>query len=261
MPHLNEVQRRVVAGAMARALGHGGKTAVAAASGLSWNTVIKAQAEVEAGIEPSERLRAPGAGDKPAVDKQPGLLEALDELVHPDTRGNPMSLLRWTLKSTYELARDLQGRQFKVSAELVRRLLHQMGYSLQAPAKQNEGTAHPDRDGQFGHLNALAAEFLTAGEPVISVDTKKKELIGGYANGGREWQPAGEPERVHVHDFADRALGEFAKAIPYGVYDVGNDEGWCRSVTLLTPPSSRWSRSAAGGTPSAAPGSLTPPAC
>jgi transposase len=226
LPHLNEVQRRVVAGSMARALGHGGKTAVAAASGLSRNTVIKAQAEVEAGIEPSERLRAPGAGDKPAIDKQPGLLEALDELVHPDTRGTPMSLLRWTLKSTYELARELQARGFKVSAELVRRLLHQLGYSLQAPAKQNEGTAHPDRDGQFRYLNDLAAANVADGEPVISVDTKKKELIGSYANGGREWQPAGEPTRVNVHDFADRALGEFAKAIPYGIYDTTNDEGW-----------------------------------
>ena len=226
LPNLNEVQRRVVAGSMARALGHGGKSRVAEASGLSRNTVIKAQGEVEAGIVPSDRLRAPGAGDKPAVDKQPGLLEALDELVHPDTRGTPMSLLRWTLKSTYQLARDLQARGFSVSAELVRRLLHQMGYSLQAPAKQNEGTAHPDRDGQFRYLNDLAAAYVADGQPVISVDTKKKELIGSYANGGREWQPTGEPERVNVHDFADRALGEFAKAIPYGVYDVGNDQGW-----------------------------------
>jgi transposase len=226
MPHLNEVQRRVVAGSMARALGHGGKSAVAAAAGLSRNTVIKAQAEVEVGIEPSERLRAPGAGDKPAIDKQPGLLEALDELVHPDTRGTPMSLLRWTLKSTYQLAEDLTGRGFKVSAELVRRLLHQMGYSLQAPAKHNEGSAHPDRDGQFAYLNDLAAEHVAAGQPVISVDTKKKELIGNYANGAREWQPAGAPTRVNVHDFADRALGEFAKAIPYGIYDTVNDQGW-----------------------------------
>jgi len=226
MPHLNEVQRRVVAGAMARGLGRGGKSAVAEASGLSRNTVIKAQAEVEAGIEPSDRLRAPGAGDKPAVDKQPGLLEALDELVHPGTRGSPMSPLRWTLKSTYELARELSAAGFSASAELVRRLLHQMGYSLQAPAKQNEGTSHPDRDGQFRHINALAAERLSAGEPVISVDTKKKEIIGNFSNGGTEWHPAGEPTRVNVHDFADRALGEFAKAIPYGVYDVGNDQGW-----------------------------------
>ena len=137
-----------------------------------------------------------------------------------------MSALRWTLKSTYELAGELQTKGFRASAELVRRLLHQMGYSLQAPAKQNEGTAHPDRDGQFRYLNGLAAKRLDMGEPVISVDTKKKELIGNFANGGREWQPKGEPERVNVHDFADRALGEFAKAIPYGVYDLGNDEGW-----------------------------------
>ena len=143
MPHLNEVQRRVVAGAMARALGRGGKTAVAEASGMSRNTVIKAQAEVEAGIAPSERLRAPGAGDKPAIDKQPGLFEALDELVHPDTRGNPMSLLRWTLKSTYELARELQGRGFKVSAELVRRLLHQTGLLAAGPGQAERGHRPP----------------------------------------------------------------------------------------------------------------------
>ena len=226
MPHLNELQRRVVAGAMAEAMGRGGKTSVAKASGLSRNTVIKAQAEVEAGIVPSQRLRPPGGGDKPAVEKQPGLAEALDELVHPETRGTPMSALRWTLKSTYELARELQSQGFRASAELVRRLLHQMGYSLQAPSKQVEGASHPDRDGQFRYLNNLVAQRLAAGEPVVSVDTKKKELIGSYANGGREWQPAGEPERANVHDFADRALGEFAKAIPYGVYDVGNDEGW-----------------------------------
>ena len=226
MPHLNEVQRRLVAGAVARSLGHGGKSRVASASGLSRNTVIKGQGEVETGVEPSDRLRAPGAGDKKAIDKQPGLLAALDELVHPDTRGNPMSPLRWTLKSTYELARELSALGFQASAELVRRTLHDMGYSLQAPAKQNEGSAHPDRDGQFNHINALAAERLGVGEPVISVDTKKKELIGNYANGGREWQPAGEPDRVNVHDFPDRALGEFAKAIPYGVYDIANNAGW-----------------------------------
>jgi hypothetical protein len=147
-------------------------------------------------------------------------------LVHPSTRGTPMSALRWTLKSTYELARDLQDHGYRASAELVRRLLHQMGYSLQAPAKQNEGTAHPDRDGQFRYINDLVCKRIELGEPVISVDTKKKELIGSFANGGQEWHPAGEPTRVNVHDFADRALGEFAKAIPYGVYDVGNDEGW-----------------------------------
>jgi transposase len=226
LPHLNEVQRRVVAGAMAAAIGRGGKTAVAVASGLGRNTVTKGEREVREGVEPSERLRAPGAGDKPAIDKQPGLLEALDELVWPETRGHPESPLRWTLTSTYELARQLTTQGYRVSAELVRRLLHQMGYSLQAPAKQIEGTSHPDRDGQFNYLNAMVAERLGEGEPVISVDTKKKELIGRYANGGRDWRPAGEPERVNVHDFADRELGEHAKAIPYGIYDIGNDEGW-----------------------------------
>lgn len=226
LPHLNEVQRRVVAGAMAAALGRGGKTAVAEASGLGRNTVSKGEREVAAGIEPSQRLRAPGAGDKPAIDKQPGLLAALDELVWPETRGHPESPLRWTLTSTYELARQLTAQGFKVSAELVRRLLHQMGYSLQAPSKQIEGASHPDRDGQFEYLNAVVAERLGAGEPVISVDTKKKELIGRFANGGREWRPSGDPERVNVHDFKDGSLGEYAKAIPYGIYDIGNDEGW-----------------------------------
>ena len=226
MPHLNEVQRRVVAGSMARAIGHGGRSRVADAAGMSRNTVVKALAEVEAGIEPSDRIRAVGAGDKPAIDKQPGLLVALDELVHPETRGTPMSPLKWTLKSTYQLARELGDQGFSASAELVRRLLHQAGYSLQAPAKQLEGTAHPDRNAQFEYLNKIVAEALAAGEPVISVDTKKKELIGTYANGGREWEPAGQPTRVNVHDFADRTLGDYAKAIPYGVYDVANDEGW-----------------------------------
>jgi len=193
---------------------------------MSSSTVNTATRQVRAGIEPSDRVREAGAGDKPAIDKQPGLMEALDELVHPETRGTPMSALRWTLKSTYELARDLQSRGFSASAELVRRLLHQMGYSLQAPAKQNEGTQHPDRDAQFSYLNDQAMRRLNRGEPVISVDTKKKELIGNYANRGKEWQPKGEPHRVNVHDFKDVSLGEFAKAIPYGVYDVGNDEGW-----------------------------------
>lgn len=226
LPHLNEVQRRVVAGAVARGLGRGGKTRVAEASGMSRNTVLKAQAEVEAGIVPSERLRLVGGGDRPAEDKQPGILEALDELVHPETRGSPMSPLRWTSKSTYKLAGELVEQGYRASAEWVRRTLRRVGYSLQAPAKENEGATHPDRDGQFRYINDLAAWCLAVGEPVISVDTKKKELIGTYANGGREWQPAGEPTRVNVHDFADRSLGEHAKAIPYGIYDLGNDEGW-----------------------------------
>ncbi len=226
LPHLNEVQRRVVAGAIARAIGDGGKSRVAEAAGMGRNTVAKAVGEIETGIEPSVRLRAPGAGDKPAIDKQPGLLTALDELVHPETRGTPMSPLRWTLKSTYQLAGELSDRGFSASAELVRRLLHQCGYSLQAPSKTLEGASHPDRNAQFDYLNRVVADALGAGEPVISVDTKKKELIGNYANGGREWEPAGQPTKANTHDFPDRHLGDYAKAIPYGVYDLANDEGW-----------------------------------
>lgn len=226
MPHLGERQRRVLTGAMAEALGRGGQAFVARASGISTSTMSKAALEVRAGAEPSDRQRAPGGGDRPAVVKQPGLAEALDELVHPSTRGSPMSPLRWTLKSTRQLSRELAAQGFRASAELVRRLLGQMGYSLQGTAKRNEGASHPDRDAQFAYLNGLAAEFLAAAEPVISVDTKKKELIGRYANGGTEWQPSGEPERVAVHDFPDRALGPFAKAIPYGVYDIANNDGW-----------------------------------
>jgi hypothetical protein len=223
LPHLDERQRRVVAGAMSEMLGHGGKTAVATASGMSRNTVIKAQSEVEAGIEPSSRLREPGAGAKPLTEIQPGLLEALDELVHPETRGNPMSLLRWTSKSTAHLAKDLVRQGFRISDDTVGRLLKRLGYSLQAPAKQKEGTAHPDRDGQFRYLNDTASGFVADGHPVISVDTKKKELVGEFANKGVEYQPTGEPERVSTHDFVDPELG---RAIPYGVYDTVNDEGW-----------------------------------
>ena len=226
LPHMNELQRRVVGGAAAEMLGRGGKTAVAVASGMSRNTVIKAQAEVEAGLEPSERLRAPGGGDKLLIDKQPGLLEALDELVHPSTRGNPMSLLRWTSKSSTHLAAELVGEGFDVSSRTVLRMLHYLGYSLQANAKVTEGSQHADRDAQFRYLNDMAAGFIADDQPVISVDTKKKELIGDYANRGTEWSPESEPERVQVHDFADRSLGEHAKAIPYGIYDVTNDEGW-----------------------------------
>ncbi len=226
LPHTNELQRRVVAGAMSEMLGRGGKTAVATASGMSRNTVIKAEGEVIAGIEPSSRLRAVGGGDKSLLDTQPGLLAALDELVNPATRGNPMSKLRWTSKSSTKLAAELVDQGFEVSSRSVLRLLHRLGYSLQADAKVTEGRQHPDRDAQFRYLNDMATGFIDDGQSVISVDTKKKELIGDYANGGAEWSPEGHPERVQVHDFADRALGDHAKAIPYGIYDVTNNEGW-----------------------------------
>ena len=226
LPHMNERQRRVVAGAAAEMFGRGGKTAVATASGMSRNTVIKAESEVAAGIEPAVRLRAPGGGDKPLTDRQPELLEALDELVYPETRGNPMSRLRWTSKSSSKLADELVTQGYEVSARSVQRLLHRLGYSLQANAKVTEGRQHPDRDAQFHYLNEMADTFIDDDQPVISVDTKKKELIGDYANGGSEWELEGQPVRVNVHDFADRDLGEHGKAIPYGIYDVANDEGW-----------------------------------
>ena len=221
LPHLNERQRRVLAGAAAEMLGN--KSAVAEAAGMSRNTVIKAEAEVGAGMEPQERQRPPGAGQKPITEAQPGILEDLDLLVRPETRGDPTSLLRWTPKSTYKLAEELVRQGYKVSADSVGKLLRRLGYSLQAPSKQKEGTRHPDRDGQFRYLNKTAGEFLAHGQPVISVDTKKKELVGEFSKGGREWQPKGEPDEVNVHDFVDEQLG---RAVPYGVYDLANDEGW-----------------------------------
>jgi hypothetical protein len=224
LPHLNEVQRRVVAGAMTEALGRGGKTAVAESSGMSRNTVIKAEREVSEGIEPSERQRALGGGDIKSEVKQPGLLEALDELVHPETRGNPMSFMRWTSKSTGKLAEDLVRQGFKITDDTVGRILKkELGCSLQAPSKQKEGTAHPDRDAQFHYLNKQIGLFAKGGEPVISVDTKKKEIVGEFSNGGAEWHPVGEPTRTKTHDFVDKELG---RAVPYGVYDLANDEGW-----------------------------------
>ena len=220
---LDERQRRLQAGAMARLLGRGGQARVTEASGMSRNTVIAGTREIATGVGRSDRVRAKGAGPKLLIDTRPGLLEALDELVHPETRGTPMSLLRWTSKSTAKLAGELVREGFEISPDTVGRLLKRMGYSLQAPSKQKEGGQHADRDAQFHYLNRLAGEFTAAGDPVISVDTKKKELVGDYANGGREWQPVGEPEIVNGHDFPDPNMG---KAIPYGIYDVANNEGW-----------------------------------
>lgn len=213
----------MVVGAAVGMCGPGTKSMVAEASGMSRNTVIKAVTEVEAGIEPSDRVRAPGAGVKPITETQPDLLAALDELVHPETRGNPMSLLRWTSKSTTNLAKDLVRQGFTVSDDTVGRLLKRLGFSLQAPSKSKELTRHPDRNGQFEYLNDTAATYVADGQPVISVDTKKKELVGEYTNGGAEYQPAGQPVAVLDHDFIDPESG---KAIPYGVYDVINNEGW-----------------------------------
>lgn len=224
VPLLDERQRRLVAGAMATALGRGGPTRVTEATGLSRNTVISGVRALEAGAGPSDRVRAPGAGRRFLIDEQPGLLQDLDDLVEPESRGDPMSPLRWTAKSTETLAAALVDSGYQISADTVGNLLKEMDYSLQAPAKQLEGTQHPDRDAQFAYINKTAGQRLRAKQPVISCDTKKKELVNGRkANGGKEYQPKGRPERVDVHDFPDR---EIPKAVPYGVLDVGADEGW-----------------------------------
>ena len=223
MPHLDERQRRIVAGAEARALGRGGIAMVAQVTGMSRSTVQDAVAEVDAGVEPSTRVRRPGGGRKALTKTDPTLLADLEALVAPTSRGDPESPLRWTAKSTRTLALELAGKGHQISHVVVGELLRGLGYSLQSTAKTKEGSSHPDRDAQFRYLSDQAATHLNQGQPVISVDTKKKELVGEYANKGREWQPKGTPEKVKVHDFIDPSLG---KAIPYGVYDVGLNEGW-----------------------------------
>ncbi len=225
LPHLDERQRRVLLGAEARTIGRGGIAAVARAAGVSEATVSKAVKELDAPGEalPVGRARRKGGGRKPLVETDPGLVDALETLVDPATRGDPESPLRWSSKSTRELADALDEQGHRVSHVTVGRLLRAAGYSLQAAAKTREGRQHPDRDAQFRYLATTVNDYLAAGDPVVSVDTKKKELVGNYKNAGREWQPTGEPVEVDVHDFPDPAVG---KAIPYGVYDVGANAGW-----------------------------------
>jgi hypothetical protein len=223
LPHLDERQQRLVMAGEARALGHGGIAVVVAATGSSRSRVSQGVAELEAGVAPLGRARRTGGGRKPVTVTDPALLAALLALVEPTRRGDPESVLCWTTLSTRKLAAELTAAGHRVGPDTVARLLHEAGFSLQANAKTVEGAQHPDRDAQFGYLNEQAAEHLAAGDPVISVDTKKKELVGPYKNGGKEWRPAGQPEQVNVHDFLDPALG---KANPYGVYDLGTDTGW-----------------------------------
>ena len=223
LPHLDERQRRLVMGAEARALGHGGIKTVARAAGTSAVTVSRGVDELEEGGKPLGRTRKPGGGRKPATLTDPGLGAALLALVEPGARGDPESPLRWTTKSLRRLQTELAAAGHRVSAPTVAKLLKAEGFSLQANAKVIEGAQHPDRDAQFRYLNDQARDHIGSGDPVISVDTKKKELVGQFKNVGREWLPRGEPERVNVHDFMDKQLG---KAIPYGVYDVPADAGW-----------------------------------
>ena len=222
--HLDEKQRRLLAGGVARLLGRGGPTRVAEASRMSRNTVNDGVRSFDAGEAPTGRVRAEGGGRPRLEDLDATLLADLDDLVEPDARGDPMSPLRWTLKSTRQLAGALKGMGHEISYWMVGYLLKEMGYRLQATAKVSEGAQHPDRNDQFEYINALAGERVAAGLPVISVDCKKKELVNGRkANRGREWQPTGSPERVDVHDFPDK---DVPKAIPYGVYDAEGNEGW-----------------------------------
>jgi hypothetical protein len=222
-PYLDERQRRLVLAAEAVELGRGGITAVAQATGVHPDTVGKGVRELTGGVEPSGRVRAPGGGRKPATETDPWLAPALKALVDPHTRGDPESPLVWTTKSTKNLADTLTGNGHPISDRTVARLLRGQGFSLQGNAKVTEGRQHLDRDAQFGYLNAQVTTHLAAGAPVVSVDTKKKELVGEFKNGGREYQPQGSPVEVNVHDFPDKELG---KAIPYGIYDVAANTGW-----------------------------------
>jgi DDE family transposase len=222
-PHLDERQRRLLMGAEARVLGHGGIRVVARAAGVREATVSLGASELEAGAEPLGRARKPGGGRKRLADLDPGLRPALLALVEPDERGDPMSPLRWTTKSLRALSGELIRQGHRAGADTVADLLREEGFSLQGNAKTIEGNQVPDRDAQFRYLNEQVRDHRDAGQPVISVDTKKKELVGNYHNGGRGWRPAGEPVRVNVHDFPDLELG---KAIPYGIYDLAADAGW-----------------------------------
>jgi transposase len=224
-PALNERSRRLWAASEARAIGWGGIARVERATGISRSTIKRGLEELETDepVLAPERVRRPGGGRKRAVDKDPTLRTDLDALVEPTTSGAPDSPLRWTSKSVRRLADELEAMGHDASYRVVMELLHEMGYSLQANRKSREGTAHPDRDAQFQYLNEAVRSRQARGEPVVSVDTKKKELVGDFKNPGREWRPKGEPERVRVHDFK---IPEQGKAIPYGVYDLTRDEGW-----------------------------------
>jgi len=222
LPHLDERQQRLVLAGEAHSLGHGGIAAVARASGASRSRISLGVAELEAGEAPLGRARRSGGGRKSLTETDPELVTALLALVEPTRRGDPESTLAWTTLSTRKLADELTGAGHKVASDTVARLLHENGFSLQANSKTLEGASHPDRDAQFSYINEQATAHLTAGDPVISVDTKKKELVGDYKNSGQEWRPAGDPDKVKVHDFK----GELGKANPYGVYDLAADTGW-----------------------------------
>jgi hypothetical protein len=222
---MDERQRRLWAGAEAGAIGFGGVAVVARATGLAISTVRKGRDEARAGARPEDVVKVRrSSGTRSFEAANPDVWPMLEQLVDPVTRGDPESPLRWTCKSTHVLAAELfEQHGIRISDKTVAKMLREHGYSLQAPNKAVEGKQHPDRNAQFKHINATAERCLERGVPVISVDTKKKELVGNFKNGGREWQPEGEPELVDVHDFPEQAIG---KAIPYGIYDIGANDGF-----------------------------------
>ena len=221
---LNERTRRLWAGTEAVAWGRGGIAAVRRVTGLSRNTIVRGLREAQqAPPLDATRIRRPGGGRKAKATVDPSLVDALERLVEPVSRGDPESPLRWTCKSTRRLAKELAHQGYTVSHRLVAALLHELDYSLQANRKAKQGASHPDRNAQFEHINRKVARWVSRRQPAISVDTKKKELVGDFKNSGREWRPQGDPELVRVHDFPDKKLG---KAIPYGVYDLVRNAGW-----------------------------------
>ena len=223
-PVLDERGRRLFAASEARAAGRGGIEAVPRATGIARSTIGRGLADLRAGAAAfGTRVRRAGGGCQPAAQTQPGLLETLDELVRSSIRGDPEAPLRWISRSQRHLSAALAERGFAAGQKLDGRLLRRLGFSLQANRKTREGVSHPDRDAQFEHINAAVREFQAAGEPAISADTKKKELVGDFRNGGRELRPKGQPEPVRVHDFA---IPELGKAVPYGVYDIAANAGW-----------------------------------
>jgi len=223
-PHLNERERRLFAATEAAAAGYGGIVAVSGATGIAVSTIGRGLKDLaEAGGLLAGRVRRAGGGRKPLVVSNPDLLRDLMALVEPGARGDPMSPLRWTCKSLRQLAAELVARGHRVSRTVVGELLKAQKFSLQANSKTNEGGDHPDRDAQFSHINQSVTTALAAQQPVISVDTKKKELVGDFKNAGREWRPQGEPEAVRVHDFLIKELG---RAVPYGIYDLAANAGW-----------------------------------
>ena len=223
-PVLDERGRRLFAASEARAAGRGGVIAVSRATGIARSTIDRGLADLRSGrLMFSTRVRRRGGGGKPATETQPGILAALDELVQSSIRGDPEAALLWVSKSQRHLSAALAVRGFTAGQKLVGRLLKRQGFSLQANAKTREGASHPDRNAQFEHINAQIAAFQAAGEPAISVDTKKKELVGDFKNGGRELRLKGDPEPVRVHDFV---IPELGKVVPYGVYDIAANAGW-----------------------------------